>query len=342
MPDRMQWKKDAKGQYDPQVGAAAAANTALAERTQNWTEDYYAKVITPALEAMTKATGQNTEQQGKLFDLNFNEANLQDERYRKLGLPAEDRYYKMVDEYSSADEQERQAQRAIGDVRTAAAGAEATRRRKFQGLGIDPTSPAALSASTDMAVQSAAVEAAAATHAREAAKTLGMSLTADAANFGRGGASGVIGFGDAAGRNSSNAATVAQGSTGQATGAASPMQGAFGIAQRAYGSNLDAYTSLNKVSMEQQAAAQQGVGQLIGVLGSAAIKASDRRLKKHAKKIADLAHGVGLWAYRYIWEPDTAPIRHGVMADEIQKVFPEAVLVGPGGYLKVDYSKVAL
>ena len=40
MPDRTQCKKNAKGQYDPQVGAAAAANTALAERAQSWTEDF--------------------------------------------------------------------------------------------------------------------------------------------------------------------------------------------------------------------------------------------------------------------------------------------------------------
>jgi hypothetical protein len=32
----------------------------------------------------------------------------------------------------------------------------------------------------------------------------------------------------------------------------------------------------------------------------------------------------------------------GVIAQEIQKVFPEAVHVGPGGYLLVDYNQLGM
>lgn len=344
MLERTQCKKDTKGQYDPQVGAAAAANSALAARTQAWTEDFYAKFVAPMLEQSTKATEQNTQQQGELFDLNMSEARLQDQRYRTLGIPAEDRYYKMVDEYSSADEQERQAQRALGDVRTAKTTNDAQLRRKFQGLGIDPSSPAALSAMSDMAVQDAAVEAAAATRARDAAKTLGMALTSDAANFGRGGQSGVLQFGGAAGGNSSNAAQVAQGGVGANSGGAAPMQGAFGIAQRAYGQNLDAYTSLQKTSLqaaaERSAGASAGIGQVLGLAASAAI--SDRRLKKNIRKLATLAHGIGVYLFNYIWEPADAPRHRGFMADEVRRVFPEAVFTDASGFLGVDYSKVAV
>lgn len=335
-----QCKKDSKSQYDPQVGRAAQANVALAERAQAWTEEFYEKTLSPMLDEMAKATRANTERQGELFDLNMDQARLQEQRYRSLGIPAEDRYYKMVDEYSAPEEQERQATAAIGDQRTAAAGQRGALMRRFQGLGIDPTSPAALSAMTDMAVNDAAMEAAAATRARQGAKALGMALTADAANFGRGGASGALQFGAAASGNAGAAASGAQSGVGSAAGGAAPMQAAWGVGTRAYGANLDAYTNLRRSEMEQEAAGAAGLGQLLGVIGSAAITKSDRRLKKNVQKVATLAHGIGVWVFNYLWEPEGAPRRVGYMADEVQPVFPEAVHVDPSGFLAVDYSKV--
>lgn len=348
MPERTQCKKDAKGQYDPQVGAAAAANSALAERSQAWTEDFYAKYVAPALDVATKSTQQNDQRQGDLFDLNMSQTKLQDQRYRDLGLPAEDRYYKMVDEYSAPAEEERQASAALGDVRTAKENNRAQTMRRFSGLGIDPTSPAALAAVSDNAVNDAALEAAASTRARSAAKSLGMSLTGDAANFGRGGASGVLQFGAAAGGNAASAATIGQAGVGATTAGAAPTQNAFGIAQRAYGSNLDAYAGLNKASMEASAAASGGFGKLIGVLGQGALTAafppaaaaSDRRLKKHAQKLMVMANGLAAYMFHMIWDADTAPFRFGYMADEVKRLFPHAVSEDTAGYMSVDYSKV--
>jgi hypothetical protein len=216
--------------------------------------------------------------------------------------------------------------------------------RQFQGLGIDPTSPAVLSAQTDVAMQNAANEAGAATRARSAAQALGMSLTSDAANFGRGGQSAIQQFGGAASSNAAAALAGTQGTAQVTPGGAAPVNTGLGLAQRAYGSNLDAYSSLNKASMDQTSAAYQGIGQVLGLAGAAALgpHPSDRRLKKHAQKIATLAHDIGLWLFRYIWEPDDAPLRRGYMADEVEPHFPEAVITGPGGYKQLDYSKVMI
>jgi hypothetical protein len=348
MRERYYCKKDDKGAYDPQVGAAAAANSAVAQKSEQFNEDFYNKYVAPQLDAMAKQTAIDTEQQGKLFDINYAQTKQAADRYNTLGIPAEDRYYKMVADYSAPEEQETQAQAALGDVRTAAAGQADAQARKFRSLGIDPTSPAALSASTDMSVQNAAVEAAAASRARQAAKTLGMQLTGDAANFGRGGQSGVLGFGGAASGNASAALSGTQGSAQIAPGGASNVNTGLGLAQKAYGSNLDAYTTLNKTSLEHSGDAMAGLGALAGTLGSAAIRSSnplsflgsDRRIKKHTKKIATLAHGIGLWLFHYIWDADDAPLRQGYMADEVEPVFPDAVRVGPGGFKMVNYSKV--
>jgi len=71
---------------------------------------------------------------------------------------------------------------------------------------------------------------------------------------------------------------------------------------------------------------------------------SDRRLKSDVKKIG--THSTGLNVYEWEWNAkafvlglDKHP-RKGFIAQEVQKVFPEAVVEGSHGYLMIDYSKV--
>lgn len=59
---------------------------------------------------------------------------------------------------------------------------------------------------------------------------------------------------------------------------------------------------------------------------------SDRRVK------TDLVpEGGGWWRFRYLWDRPGV-VRRGVIAQEVLEWKPEAVLVGPGGYLMVNYS----
>jgi hypothetical protein len=343
---------------DPQVAAAAASNASTAQQAENWNENFYNQYVAPSLTSATAASQQNTAQQQQIFNLTQSEAQLQNQRYQQLGIPAEDAYYKMVQDYSAPAKQEEQAQAAIGDARTAQAGQAATQARQMQSLGVDPTSPAALSATSDMAVQNAAVQAKAATDARRGAQQLGMQLTSDAANFGRGGQSGILGFSGAASGASSAGTSGANQTAAVVPGGAANVNAGLGLAQKAYGANLDAFTTLQKTAMAQPSPLA-GIGQLVGTLGGAALSAaapgaggvassvagnifSDRRLKKHTKRIATLAHDIGVWMFHYIWEPDSAPLRYGYMADEVEPVFPEAVVTGPGGYKMLDYGKVAV
>lgn len=80
-----------------------------------------------------------------------------------------------------------------------------------------------------------------------------------------------------------------------------------------------------------------GLGKFIGA-GASLAAASDRRLKKNIFKVGELPNGLGVYQYRYL--DDTGPFM-GVMADEVEKVAPEAL--GPeleGGYKTVNYSKI--
>lgn len=73
-----------------------------------------------------------------------------------------------------------------------------------------------------------------------------------------------------------------------------------------------------------------------GALGSAGIKvASDRRLKKNIIKLGThKTLGIGLYTWDYLWGEKGA----GVMAQELEKVMPKAVITHESGFKMVDYS----
>lgn len=348
--------KKVQNQYDPQITEAARASAATAARAQQFAEDYYTKVVTPMNEKMMAASEVTQSKLNRMYDLNAEQMEAASARYQKYGVPAENRYYDMVSEYSAPAEQERQAALAKGDLGVAMRNQEQARMRQFGGLGIDPTSPAAISAATDASVMNAAAEAGAMNRARGAARELGMKLTSDAANFGRGGQSGILQFGGAAQGNTQGAFGTAQGALGSAMGAGGFVNQGYNTALQGYGQNLGAYTSLGNTSMntqaQQQAAMMSGLGSMAGALGGAALggggifgKAltaapSDVRLKQNIKHIGDLKMGVKLYSFEY--KPEFQDeLGHGtfvgVMAQELIKVMPEAVSFRPDGYMLVNY-----
>ena len=66
---------------------------------------------------------------------------------------------------------------------------------------------------------------------------------------------------------------------------------------------------------------------------------SDIRLKRDIVELGRLDNGIGLYRFRYNWSDQTYV---GVMAQEVAKVVPEAVVRGRDGYLRVDYSRLGL
>jgi len=92
----------------------------------------------------------------------------------------------------------------------------------------------------------------------------------------------------------------------------------------------------NRYNAQAQASNSMGQGLMGGLfsLGSAAITASDIRLKKNIVRLGTRPDGLGVYAYDYIWG---GPRQVGVMAQEVQRIKPEAVSEIGGGYLGVDY-----
>ena len=87
----------------------------------------------------------------------------------------------------------------------------------------------------------------------------------------------------------------------------------------------------------QQVAAQNSLlGGLFG-LGASAIMKSDRRAKKNIKKRGRI-DGTNIYEFRYRGEDDDAPKHVGVMAQEVEKTRPDAV-IEIGGVKHVDYAR---
>jgi hypothetical protein len=103
-----------------------------------------------------------------------------------------------------------------------------------------------------------------------------------------------------------------------------------GAVRDSYNAQMQAHNS--KVSSQNAM-----MGGLFGLAGSVAkvIPWSDRRLKTDVALVGRLDNGLGVYSYRY---KSGGPVHIGVMADEVRKVRPEAVVRMPNGFDAVDYT----
>jgi hypothetical protein len=394
-----QWAQDFQNNN---VAPAIAASTANDARNQDRLDQEYQSAQQLQQQYLTVAQQQQAvqaEAQGKqnaVTDQSLKQMQLQQARYEQNGIPAEDAYYKMAQDYSAPQYQEQQAGLALGDQRAAAAGQQQQTLRTMASLGISPGSPAALSLLSDASLSNTAAEAAGSNRARQAAQSLGMSLKSDAANFGRGGLSALLGAGQVASGSANSTAGIAGQSGGQYSGLGlsalgagvgattssaavgqnylAGVNGSAGVAQTGFGqqnqgtasalggygtaiggygtaikgytSNLDAYTDLSKQRMALQAQNDAGFGKFLGGVGTAVathyFPASDRRLKMNIEPLGEYPSGLKTYTYDFI-DPHYNYMdgKHvGVMADEAKEYFPDAVMVGPDGYYRVDYAQL--
>ena len=83
--------------------------------------------------------------------------------------------------------------------------------------------------------------------------------------------------------------------------------------------------------------AQLGILGQLGGAGLMALAMSDPRLKTDIAPLRRDTSGRQWYTYRYHWAPE---LHVGVMADEVRRTDPDAVIELPSGYLAVDYSKL--
>jgi len=83
-------------------------------------------------------------------------------------------------------------------------------------------------------------------------------------------------------------------------------------------------------------AGQQQLGGLFSAGASLIPLLSDRRAKTDIKRIGTADNGLGIYLYRY---RSGGPFHIGVMADEVERVSPSAVVMGPDDLLRVNYAE---
>jgi hypothetical protein len=92
-------------------------------------------------------------------------------------------------------------------------------------------------------------------------------------------------------------------------------------------------------------AAQANLNQGLFQLGGSAMMMSDIRLKENIKPVGVMDNGLTLYSFEYVDEIKSHPlagegIHVGVMAQEVEQVFPYAVKTLDDGYKVVDYGLI--
>ena len=108
----------------------------------------------------------------------------------------------------------------------------------------------------------------------------------------------------------------------------------LGAAQMGYNAQMGDFNAKN--------AAQANLNQGLFQLGGSAMMMSDIRLKENIKPVGVMPNGLTLYSFEYVDEVKSHPlagegIHVGVMAQEVEQVFPYAVKTLDDGYKVVDY-----
>jgi hypothetical protein len=101
--------------------------------------------------------------------------------------------------------------------------------------------------------------------------------------------------------------------------------------------NYNAANQNYQTQLAQNNAMLGGMFGLGGTLGGMGIyKFSDRRLKDNIKRVGTLDNGLPVYVFTYKGEDGPTL---GLMADEVERIHPEAVATHPSGFKMVDYGR---
>ena len=104
------------------------------------------------------------------------------------------------------------------------------------------------------------------------------------------------------------------------------------------GSNFGSLANLHGANQAARANKRAGLFGAIGNIGGSLVSGlfSDRRLKDIIKPLATLENGLTLYLFKY--KSSHTP-QIGLIAQEVEKVNPQAVIKDHSGYLKVNYAE---
>ncbi len=240
-------------------------------------------------------------------------------------------------EFNSEAKQAELAAAAGADVNAAFSNTEAQQSRNLTRMGVTPGSGKFLLASNQVGTEKAKALAGATNNARTAARAEGRALTDRATNA-------LAGYPAMGMQASGQGAQFGGLGLNYANQGAAGINSGFQTGASVAGANSQGYGAIwnqqNCAYQADQANSGDFFGSLLGAgaqLGAAYIaKGSDRRLKQDIKPIGR-DERTGLTLYRFAYK--TQPGQHyiGVMADEVERVMPAAVITMPNGVKGVNY-----
>jgi hypothetical protein len=182
----------------------------------------------------------------------------------------------------------------------------------------------------------------AATNARRQAEQTGFARSLDVTGLGRGLAGASLGAYQGANASGSTGLSSAMAPGNQYSGAFGQGAGySMGGAQmgiQGQGQILGAQSSAFNAGLQAQG---EVAGALLGAGTTAAFKYSDRRLKENIENVGrDERTMLPLYEFAYIG--GTGKRFLGVMADDVEKRYPEMVFTMPDGYKAVNYAGLGI
>lgn len=330
-----------KGAEAPDYGPLAAASEKSAQIMADLGYgqlDFAREQYNEAKPFLSEVAGLQAQAQRQQMDQAQDYYNFQRDTYRPLeaGLAESTR------NFNTAAYRDQLATQASADVGLAFGTQKAMNERTMASMGVNPNSGRFQGLARGTQIAQSAQRAAAMTGTRNQVEQLGYARSLDAVGIGRnlsgaslGAYGGATGAGTAAGNSAQSAGqnymgNMAIGSGTIATGQQMRINGLSNVLN----AQTTAYVNSNDSLL----------GDIGGIMGAGAsvMRAwpSDRRLKENIKLVdQDEATGLNLYEFSYIGHPDVRFI--GVMADEVEKVRPDAV-TEVGGYKAVFYDRIGI
>lgn len=255
----------------------------------------------------------------------------------------QDRLVSDANTFDARTRRDELAQEAGADAQIAIANARASSGRDLARRGIIPGSGRAGDAR--LVLGEAALTAGGMNNARRAARAEGYALTDRASNA-------LAGYPAMTTNATGQTVNMALGAQGAANAGAAGMNAGFGMANAgaaSMGANATGMWNAQanyKNNQDQIAAANDPFNTILGAVAGGvtkwALTGSDRRLKTNIVAVGkDERTGLTLYEFAYIGATDGKRYR-GVMADEVERIDPEAVVYDDLGFASVDYARLGL
>lgn len=339
---------------DPRQGEALQRQTALAEKMGDYAIESD-KRNQFRLEAQDIRSATMSAQYMRQADQAASRAEDQWNFYVNEGRPMVQQAYNDAKSFDGEGALAGLRGKASADVEQAFAAQQQGTQRALQRAGVNPGSNRAIAAMGAGGANAALAKVSTANSMTENRKLQAVGLRQQAANMANGLPASSIAQSQLGNQSMSGAGALnAQGmqsalamQNGTMNGFNSSAQAFGGVAQ-GFGAMRNQELSAWNASNAAQAQESAGYGQAAGAAASAylgylAFAASDPATKQNVSRLGVRPDGLNIYSFEYKPEYQAAwgeGTHVGLMATEVQKLYPDAVVRHPDGYLMVDYSKV--